>query len=65
MVRRGRQGRHPHAGDAELALAVETGGDVEQGVQAAYMAGVEPQEMAELSGVPTRRVLEILGGPRS
>ena len=33
---------------AELALAVETGGDVDQAVQAAYMAGVEPYEIAEL-----------------
>jgi hypothetical protein len=46
---------------AELALAVETGGDVEQTVQAAHMASVEPYEIAELSGLPMRRVLEILG----
>ena len=46
---------------AELALAVETGGDLDQTVQAAYTAGVEPYEIAELSGLPMRRVLEILG----
>ena len=46
---------------AELALAVEIGGDVEQAVQAACMAGMEPDEIAELSGLPMRRVLEILG----
>ena len=38
---------------AELALAVETGGDVEQAVQAACMAGVEPYEIAELAGCPS------------
>jgi hypothetical protein len=32
---------------AEQALAVETGGDVDQTVQAAYMVGVEPHEIAE------------------
>lgn len=48
---------------AELALAVETFGDVEKAVQAAFMAGVEPYEIAELSGVPMCRVLEILGQP--
>ena len=48
---------------AELALAVETGGDVEKAVQAAFMAGVEPYEIADLSGLPMRRVLEILGQP--
>jgi hypothetical protein len=46
---------------AELALAAETGGEVEQAVQAAFMAGVEPYEIAELSGLPMRRVLESLG----
>jgi hypothetical protein len=46
---------------AELALAVETGGDVVQAVQAAFMAEVEPYEIGELSGLPMRRVLEILG----
>ena len=46
---------------AELALAVETGGDVEQAVQAAFMAGVAPYEIAELGGLPMRRVLDILG----
>ena len=49
---------------AELALAVETGGDVEQAVQAEHMAGVEPYEMAELGGLPMRRVLEVLGRSR-
>ena len=48
---------------AELALAVETGGDVEQAVQAAYMAEVEPHEISHLSGLPMRRVLENLGRP--
>jgi len=43
---------------AALALAVETGGDVEP---AAFMAGVEPYEIAELGGLPMRRVLDILG----
>ena len=38
----------------ELALAAETGGDVDQAVQAAYLAGVEPYEIAELGGVPMR-----------
>lgn len=46
---------------AQLALTVDTGGDVEQAVQAAYMAGVEPHEIAELSGLPMRRALKILG----
>ena len=46
---------------AELALAVETGGDVDQAVQAAYLAGVEPYEIAELGGVPMRRVLLTVG----
>ena len=49
--------------NAQLALAVETGGDVEQAVQAAHMAGLEPYEIAELSGLTMRRVLEILGQP--
>ena len=48
---------------AELALAVETSRDVEQAVQAAFMAGLEPYEIAELSGLPMRRVLEMLGQP--
>jgi hypothetical protein len=48
---------------AELALAVETGGDVEEAVQAAFMAGAEPYEIAELSGLPMLRVLEMLGQP--
>ena len=48
---------------AELALAVETGGDVEQAVQAAYLAGVEPYEIAELGGMPLRQVLVVLGQP--
>ena len=46
---------------AELALTAESGRDVEEAVQAAYLAGVEPYEIAELGGVPLRRVLEILG----
>jgi hypothetical protein len=48
---------------AELALAVETGGDVEQAVQAAFMAEVDPHEIAELSGLTMRRVLRMLGQP--
>lgn len=48
---------------AQLALAVETGGNVEQAVQAAYMAEIEPHEIAELSGLPMRQVLAILGNP--
>ena len=46
---------------AQLALAVETGGELDQAVQAAYMARVEPYEIGELSGLPLRRVLEIVG----
>jgi hypothetical protein len=46
---------------AELALAVETGGGVDPAVQVAYLAGVEPYEIAELGGLPIRRVLENLG----
>jgi hypothetical protein len=46
---------------AELALAVETRRGVDPAVQAAFLAGVEPYEIAELSGLPMRRVLEILG----
>jgi hypothetical protein len=48
---------------AELALTAESGRDVEEAVQAAYLAGVEPYEIAELGGVPLRRVLEVLGQP--
>ena len=39
---------------ARLALAAESGRDVDQAVQAAYLAGVEPYEIAELGGVPMR-----------
>ena len=49
---------------AELALAVETGGDVEEAVRAAYQGGVEPYQIAELGGVSMRRVLEVLGRPQ-
>ena len=49
---------------AELALAVETGGDVEEAVRAAYQAGVEPYQIAELGGVSMRSVLEVLGRPQ-
>ena len=56
-----RQWRRAHAGHARLALAVETGGDVEEAVQAAYMADIEPYEIAELSGLPMRRLPEIPG----
>ena len=48
---------------AELALAVEEDDGVDQAVQAAHMAGLEPYEIAELGGVPMRRVLVILGSP--
>jgi hypothetical protein len=47
----------------ELALAAETSGDIEQAVQAAYLAGVEPYEIAELGGMPLRQVLVVLGQP--
>ena len=50
---------------AELALAVETGGGVGQGVQAANMADIEPYEIVEPSGLPMRRVLGIRGGRRA
>jgi hypothetical protein len=45
---------------AELALTIETGGDVEEGVQAACLAGVDHYET---SG-PSRRV-GVAGGARS
>jgi hypothetical protein len=48
---------------AEMALAAETGGDVDPAAQAGFMAGVEPYEIAELSGLPMRQVLGILGQP--
>ena len=35
----------------ELALATEIGSHAEQAVQAAYLAGVEPYEIAELGGL--------------
>jgi len=41
-----------------VALAVETSGDVDQAVQAAYLVDVEPYEIAQLSGLPMRRVLK-------
>ncbi len=46
-----------------MALAVETGGDVVQAVQAAHTSGFELDETVELSGLSMRRVLEILGQP--
>lgn len=46
---------------AQLTLAVESGGDVEQAVPAAYMAHVEAAEIAELSDLSQSRVKEILG----
>ena len=49
---------------AQLALAVETGGDVEEAVRAAYHAGAEAYQIAELGGVSIRRVLEVLGRPQ-
>ena len=45
----------------ELALAAETGGGIEPAVQAAYLAGVEPYEIAELGGLPMRGVLVTVG----
>ena len=48
---------------AELALAAETGGGIEPAVQAAYLAGVEPYEIAELGGLPMRGVLVTVGQP--
>ena len=50
---------------AELALTAESGRDVEEAVQATYLAGVEPSEIAEPGGLPMRRVLEILGQPEA
>ena len=50
---------------ARLALAAESGRDVDQAVQAAYLAGVEPYETAELGGLPLRQVLEVLGQPEA
>lgn len=47
----------------EMALAVETGGDVAQAVQAAHTSGFELDETVELSGLSMRRVLEVLGRP--
>ena len=48
---------------AQLALAVETGDGVEEAVQAAFMAEVEPYKIGEFSGLPMRRVLQILERP--
>jgi hypothetical protein len=48
---------------AQLALAIDTGGEIEEAVQAAFMAEVQPGEIADLSGLPMRRVLAILGQP--
>ena len=57
---------------AELAFAVETGGDVEQAVHAAFMADVEPYEIAELGGPVLLSVRQVFrdglwtwGSPRS
>lgn len=48
----------------EPDVAVETSGDVDQApLQAAFMADVEPHELAGMSGLPMRRVLAILGQP--
>ena len=46
---------------AQLALAAERGGDVDNAVRAAYIAGVEPYKIAELGVVPMRQVLTTLG----
>ena len=48
---------------AELALTVEEDDGVGEAVQAARMAGLEPYEIAQLGGLPMRRVLEMLGQP--
>jgi hypothetical protein len=45
---------------AEFALAVETGRDVDQAVNAAHVARVEPYEIAALGGLPMRGVLATL-----
>ena len=50
---------------ADLAMAVEDDDGVDQAVQAAHMAGVEPHEIAELGGLSMRRVLEMLGQPEN
>ena len=50
---------------AQLALATEEEDGVDEAVQAAFMAGVEPYEIAELGGLPMRRVLKILGRQES
>ena len=51
---------------AQLALAVETGGDVDGAVQAAYLAGVEPSEIAKLDEAKQGQLpsLRTLGGHR-
>ena len=46
---------------AQLALARESGGDVDDAVRVAYMAGVERYKIVELGGVPMRQVLANLG----
>jgi hypothetical protein len=44
---------------AQLALAVDTGGDVKQAVQAAHMAEGKPREITELrTSAAARQVLE-------
>ena len=48
---------------AQPTLAVEEDDGLGEAVQAAHMAGLVAHEIAELSGVPMRRVLEILGQP--
>ena len=50
---------------AQLALAAEEEDGVDEAVQAAFMAGVEPCEIAELGGLRMRRVLKIPGRQES
>ena len=48
---------------AQLGLAIEENAGLDEPVQAAFMAEVKPYVIGELSGLPMRRVLQILGRP--
>jgi hypothetical protein len=49
---------------ADLTMAAEHGGDqLEATARAAFVAGLEPFEIAELSGMDMARVWEVLGMP--
>ena len=51
---------------ADLRLAAEHGGDeLEAAARAAFVAGLEPFEIAEISGWDMPRVREVLGLPGS